>query len=79
MCWKVNPTPIKDVAYEMQYQKWVLTSARNSCTHGLKIKIATIFDTLPGHQQAGVVYVWLMLDIIVNITPDVQKGLKDQA
>ena len=51
---------------------------RNLCTNGLKVKVASTFDKLPGHQQTGVVYVWLMLDILINVTPDVAKGLKEQ-
>ena len=42
------------------------------------MKIASVFDKLPDHLQTGVVYIWIMLDIIVNITPDVAKGLKEQ-
>ena len=33
------------------------------------------FRKLLGHRQAGVVYLWMMLDIIINITPDIAAGL----
>ena len=40
------------------------------------MKINHKFSKLLGHRQAGVVYLWMMLDIIINITPDVAVGLK---
>ena len=40
------------------------------------MKINHKFSKLLGHQQDGVVYLWMMLDIIINITPDVASGLK---
>ena len=51
--------------------------AKNSCSVGLNIKIDKIYSKLDGHQQVGAVYLWLMLDTIVNITADVAKGLKE--
>ena len=79
MLWGVNFIEcLEDVTIEQQDQEWTLTCAKNLCTNGLKVKVASIFDKIPGHQQTGVVYIWLMLDIIVNITPDVAEGLKEQ-
>ena len=40
------------------------------------MKINHKFGKLLGYQQAGVVYLWMMLDFIINITPDVAAGLK---
>ena len=33
------------------------------------------FRKLLGHRWAGVVYLWMMLDIIINVTPDIAAGL----
>ena len=49
--------------------------AQNSCSTGVHMNINHKFRKLLGHQQAGVVYLWTMLDIIINITPDVAAGL----
>ena len=51
--------------------------AKNSCLVGLKIKIDKTYSKLDGHQKVGVVYLWLVLDIIVNITANVAKSLKE--
>ena len=67
MPWGVNFIEcLTNVTIEMQDQEWALTTAKNSCTNGLKVKIASTFDKLPGHQQTGVVYIWLMLDIHIG-------------
>ena len=51
--------------------------AKNSCLVGLNININNTYSKLGGHQQAGVVCLWLMLNISVNITTDIVKGLKE--
>ena len=51
---------------------------RNFCSTDLNIKMDKIYSKLEGHQQVGTVYLWLMLDIIFNITPCVAKGPKEQ-
>ena len=78
MLWGTNASPISGVTHERQDPEWISTMAKNSCSVGLNIKIDKTYSKLEGHQQAGVVYLWLMLDIIVNITPNVAKGLKEQ-
>jgi hypothetical protein len=78
MLWGSNASPIDGITYERQDQDWIYTLARNSCTAGLNVKIETAWEKLDGHQQAGVVYLWLMLDVIVNITDDVAAGLKSR-
>ena len=40
------------------------------------MKINHKFRKFLGHRQARVVYLCMMLDIIINITPDVAAGLK---
>ena len=58
---------------------WGLTTiARNSSTVSLNEKVKRTFNRLEGHQQAGAVYFWLILDTIINITPDVAAGLRKQ-
>ena len=42
------------------------------------MKINDKFSKLLVHRQAGIVYLWMMLDIIINITPDVAAGLKNR-
>ena len=76
MCWGSNDSPIDGVTYERQDQDWIYTLARNSCSSGLNMKVETEWEKLEGHQQAGAVYLWMILDVIVNITPDVAAGLK---
>ena len=76
MRWGVNGSPIANITYERQDQDWILSLTRNSSTVGLNEKVERTFDKLEGHQQAGVVYFWLMLDTIINITPDVAAGLR---
>ena len=79
MLWGANFIEcLKDVAIEQQDQEWTLTTIKNLCTNGHKVNIASIFNKLPGHQHTGVVYIWIMLDIIANVTPDAAKGLKEQ-
>ena len=63
----MHPSPIPKITYERQ----------NSCSPILHMKINHKFSKLLGHRQAGVVYLWMMLDIIINITPDVAAGLKN--
>ena len=77
MLWGSNASPIADVTYERQDQDLIHTRASNSCSPGLNVKVKKSFSRLEGHQQAGVVYLWLMLHTIINITPDVASGLKD--
>ena len=54
------------------------TLACNSCTVGLNVKIEAAWEKLEGHHQAGVVYLWLMLAVIANITGNVAAGLKSR-
>ena len=77
MRWGINDSPIANITYERQDQDWILTLARNTTsTVGLNEKVEMTFYKLEGHQQAGVVYFWLMLDTIINITPDVAASLR---
>ena len=78
MCWGTNPSPITSINYEGKDQEWILTLGQNSCSPGLNMKAETSFTKLGGHKQAGIVYLWIMLDIIGNIPPDVASGLKDR-
>ena len=39
------------------------------------MKINHKFRKLLVRRQDGIVYLWMMLDIIINITPDVAAGL----
>ena len=59
-------------------QDWIYTLSRNSCTAGLNVRIETAWEKLEGHHQAGVVYLWLILDVIINITDDIAAGLKSR-
>ena len=52
-----------------------MTLAQNSYLPGLHFKMNDKFSKLLGHGQAGAVYLWMMLDIIINVTPDVATGL----
>ena len=76
MLWGSRDSQIAGVTYERQDQEWICTMAKNSCSVGFNIKIDKTYSKLDGHQQAGVVYLWLMVDVIVNIT-GVAKGLKE--
>ena len=78
MLWGLNASLIDGITYERQDRDWMYTLARNSCTTGLNIKTETARENLEVHQQAGVVYLWLMLDVIVNITDNVTAGLKSR-
>ena len=40
------------------------------------MKINHKFSKLLGHRQTGVLYLWTILGIIINISPDVAAGLK---
>ena len=71
-----HPLPIPKITYERQDQECILTLAQNSCSPGLHMKINHKFRKFLGHRQARVVYLCMMLDIIINITPDVAAGLK---
>ena len=59
-------------------QDWIYTLAHNSCTTGLNVKIETVWEKLEGHQQADVVYLWLVFNVIINITDEVTAGLKSR-
>ena len=78
MRWDTHKSLITGVTYKRQDQEWICTIAKHSCFVSLNIKIDKTYSKLDGHQQAGVVYLWLMLDIIVNIIADVAEGLKEQ-
>ena len=52
--------------------------AKNSYSVGLNIKIDKTYSKLDGHQQAGVVYLWFVLDVIDNTTPGGAKGPKEE-
>ena len=62
--------------FEVQDQEWLLSLARNSSTTDLQVKVNRRFDKLDGEFQCGVVYIWMMLDTIVNITDDVAAALQ---
>ena len=78
MRWGPHPSPTPKTIYECQYQEWILTLDQNSWSPGLHMKINHKFSKLLGHQQDGVVYLWMMLDIIINTTPDVVASLKNR-
>ena len=64
--------------YKRQGQYWIYTLAYNAGTTGLDVKTETVSETLEGHQHMGMVYVWLMFNVIVNITNNVAAGLKSR-
>ena len=76
MRWGAHPSPILKIIYERQDQEFILTLDQNSCSPGLHMKINHKFRKLLVHRQAGVVYLWMMLDIIINIIPDFATCLK---
>ena len=63
---------------EAQDQEWLLSLTKNSCTTDLVVKVGKKFDKLEGQFQGGVVFLWMMLNTIVRITPDLASGLQNK-
>ena len=78
MPWGSNASPIDGITYGHQYHDWIYTLFSNSCTAVLNVKIETAWEKLEEYQQANVVYLWLMIDVIINITNDAAVGLKSR-
>ena len=78
MRWGAHPSPIPRTTYERQDNEWILSLAQKYCSPGLHMKINHRFRKLLVHRQDGVVYLWIILNIIINITVGRNKVRADK-
>ena len=62
--------------YEAQDSQWITDLLRNSSTPDLIIQVDRDIEKLQGSMRGGVVWAWIMLNKIVNITDDVATTLQ---
>ena len=64
--------------FEAQDSQWITELLRNSSTPDLIIQVDRDIQKLQGSMQGGVVWAWIMLNKIVNITDDVATALQER-
>ena len=60
-------------AEDRQSVSWSLDFLRASCSKQLQLKVEEKFDALERDERGGVIYFYLMMTFIMNMTDDVAR------